>query len=215
MAIPVDQNRRYVLGVAASLLAVSSLSPAANLLLTPRQSEGPFYPVKIPLDHDNDLVTVAGRSAMAEGEIVNVVGQVLDKSGKPLNRAQVEIWQCDNNGRYHHPGDRRNTPLDANFQGYGRFTTGEDGAYRFRTIKPVSYPGRAPHIHFIISGPGFEPLTTQMYLAGHPQNERDFLFNNAGDKKLRDSLSVRFEPAADGVPLGHFNIVLAADGRHA
>ena len=134
----------------------------------------------------------------------------MERSGRPIVNAQVEIWQCDANGRYHHPWDRREAPLDPNFQGYGRFQTGADGAYRFRTIKPVSYPGRAPHIHFAISGHGMEPLVTQMYVAGAPENTRDGLLNRIRDRAARESVIVEFktQPDVPGELVARFDIVL-------
>lgn len=217
----VDSMRRRVLGAALSgvglaLVGAPARTLAAHLKRTPRQSRGPFYPAELPLDKDNDLVTVAGRPGIARGEIADVVGRILDDHGRPLANAQVEIWQCDANGRYRHPWDRRDAPLDPNFQGYGQFLTGPDGGYRFRTIKPVPYPGRAPHIHFAISGPGFEPLITQMYVAGAPENERDFLLNGIPDPRARQRLIVPFGKAAGdegGSLVARFDIVLAADGR--
>ena len=214
-------ERRRLLSAGLSAVALTAFSPALlraaqQYTVTPRQTEGPFYPSNLPLDKDNNLVTVAGRPEKARGEIVDVVGQILDERGRPVARARIEIWQCDAFGRYHHPRDPRvNVPRDANFQGYGQYVTDSDGGYRFRTIKPVPYPGRAPHIHFIVSGPNFEPLTTQMYVAGAPENERDFLLNNIPNPKARQSLMVSFEPAvADGIQaVGRFDIVLAADGR--
>lgn len=219
MSTAIDSKRRRLLRVslaAAGLRLLGGLPAARAALLapTPPQSKGPFYPPQLPLDQDNDLVTVAGRNETAQGEIVNVMGRILDERGKPVSAARVEIWQCDANGRYHHPWDRRDdVPLDPNFQGYGRFVTGADGGYRFRTIKPVPYPGRAPHIHFIISGPGFEPLITQMYVAGAPENASDFLLNSLPDPAARRRLLVEFAPAGDRI--GEFDIVLAADGRFA
>jgi protocatechuate 3,4-dioxygenase beta subunit len=221
MSHRVDLTRRFLIrtGVSALTLGLTSAplpAWAAQLLRTPRQTRGPFYPTEIPLDHDNDLVTVAGQPGLAKGAIANVVGRVVDESGRPLRQARVEIWQCDVNGRYRHPWDRRDVPLDPSFQGYGHVVTGTDGAYRFRTIKPVPYPGRAPHIHFAISGPGFEPLVTQLYVAGAPENASDGVLNGIRDAKARQSLVVAFESAA-GTPggelLARFDIVLAADGR--
>ena len=179
-------------------------------MLTPRQSRGPFYPVEYPLDQDNDLVHVKGRSESARGEVVVVHGRVLDERGRPVVHSRVEIWQCDANGRYHHPRDRRNAPLDENFQGWGRFETASDARYWFRTIRPVPYPGRAPHIHFVVSGPDFEPLVTQMYVDGAPENERDRLFRSIRDPRQRESLLVRFAADSDlgGVTAGAFDIVL-------
>jgi protocatechuate 3,4-dioxygenase beta subunit len=215
-----DPSRRRVLAGSLSTLGLLAMTPlarlaAAELILTPPQTRGPFYPLTIPLDSDNDLVRVEGRARIAKGEITNVVGRVLDERGHPVARARIEIWQCNAYGRYHHPGDRQNAPLDPNFQGYGRFVTGTDGAYRFRTIKPVPYPGRAPHIHFAVSGPAIEPLVTQMYVAGAPENERDWILNNIRDPRARTSLIVPFAPST-GTPgelLAKFDLVLVADGR--
>jgi protocatechuate 3,4-dioxygenase beta subunit len=214
-----DPTRRRVIRVGLSAVGLVLVGApvqiqAAQLVRTPRQSRGPFYPTPLPFDKDNDLVTVTGRSALARGEIANVIGRVLDERGRPVPTARVEIWQCDANGRYRHPGDRRDVPLDPNFQGYGQFITGPDGGYRFRTIKPVPYPGRAPHIHFAISGRDFEPLMTQMYVAGAPENERDFLLSSIPDP-ARQRLIVPFESEpSHGVALvARFDIVLAAGGR--
>lgn len=205
-------RRRLLARTAASLAAAGSAvgAGASALVLTPRQSRGPFYPAEYPLDQDNDLVDVEGRSVPAQGEVVVVHGQVLDERGRPAAHSRVEIWQCDVNGRYHHPRDRRNAPLDENFQGWGRFETASDGRYWFRTIRPVPYPGRAPHIHFAVSGPDFEPLVTQMYVDGAPENERDRLFRSIRDPRQRESVLVRFaaDPDLGGVPAGAFDIVL-------
>jgi protocatechuate 3,4-dioxygenase beta subunit len=169
------------------------------------------------LDKDNDLVRIAGQSGLAKGQIVDVVGRIVNERGRPVPNARVEIWQCDANGRYRHPWDRRNAPMDPNFQGYGRYLTGSDGTYRFRTIKPVPYPGRAPHIHFAISGPDFTPLITQMYVAGAPENTWDPLLNGISDTKARQRLLVAFKNNGAGQDtdlIGYFEIVLAADGRY-
>lgn len=219
MSHSVEVTRRRLLRVvlAAAGLGLAPLPAwAEKLLRTPPQTRGPFYPLELPLERDNDLVTVAGGSGLAKGEIANVAGRVLDEAGRPLRPARVEIWQCDANGKYRHPWDRREVPPDPNFQGYGQFVTGADGAYRFRTIKPVPYPGRTPHIHFAISGPGFEPLVTQLYVAGAPQNAGDFVLQGIRDPGARQSVIVPFErPAGEprGDLLARFDIVLAADGR--
>ncbi len=168
---------------------------AASVLIgTPAQTRGPFYPLELPLDSDNDLVRVKGRAGVARGEITDLVGQVLDRRGRPAAGTLVEIWQCDANGRYHHPWDRRGVPLDENFQGYGSFVTDADGRYRFRTIKPVAYPGRAPHIHFSVKAENAAPLVTQMYVAGAPENPRDGILNRIRDPNQRQALLVDFRP---------------------
>jgi protocatechuate 3,4-dioxygenase beta subunit len=219
MADGVDRTRRRILGTGLTALALLTAgrplpARAQQLLRTPRQSRGPFYPLELPLERDNDLVTVGGRTGLAQGEITNVVGRILDEAGRPIRQARVEIWQCNAHGRYHHPWDRREAPLDPNFQGYGQSVTGADGGYRFRTIKPVPYPGRAPHIHFAVSGPDFEPLITQMYVAGAPENARDFLLTAIADPTARQRLVVPFErPAGSAELLAQFDIVLARDGR--
>ena len=208
----VSVGRRTTLAaLAAGVTGIASgRIHAAALLPTPAQTRGPFYPQELPLDSDNDLVRVSGRGTLARGEITDLAGRILDPRGRPVAGARVEIWQCDAYGRYHHPWDRRHVPVDENFQGYGRFVTNAEGAYRFRTIKPVPYPGRAPHIHFAVSAPGGETLVTQLYAAGAPENEGDFILNRIRDPKLKSSLIVPFTPAGGGVAEfeARFDIVL-------
>lgn len=214
----VNWARRRLLGATLSTVAVTlaggtPLALASHVMRTPPQSRGPFYPLQLPLDKDNDLVTVAGRSGVAKGQVTHVVGRVLDEHGQPVAKARVEIWQCDANGRYRHPGDQGGAPQDPSFQGYGEFMTGSDGAYRFRTIRPVPYASRAPHIHFAIRGPRVQPLITQLYVEGAPENQRDFLLNGISDPDARRSLVVPFErdPALpSGELVARFDIVLAA-----
>ena len=176
---------------------------------TPAQTEGPFYPDRLPLDRDNDLTMVAGRQAPAEGEITDLTGRILDMNGKPLRGVIIEIWQVDNNGHYIHSGDA-GAGNDANFQGFGRFETGQDGAYRFRTIKPVPYPGRTPHIHVKLQKGGRDLLTTQMYVQGHSLNERDGLLRSIRDPGQRASVLVPFLPSKElpGTLAARFDIVL-------
>lgn len=213
-------SRRRVLasGLSAAALSPVALSPVlAALVPTPRQSLGPFYPRLKPLDSDTDLVAVAGHGKRAAGQVAHIMGRVLDAAGRPARGARVEIWQCDALGRYHHPRDAGREGRgggDPNFQGYGRTALSEDGAYRFRTIRPVPYPGRAPHIHFAVSGPGFEPLITQMYVAGEPRNADDWILNSVRDAPARASLIVELAPAAEiepGALKGVFDIVLGGN----
>jgi len=184
----------------------------SGLVGTPRQTLGPFYPVEWSGDIDNDLVVVTGEAAQAMGTVLRVKGRVLDLSGSPVAGARVEIWQCDANGIYLHPRDMdEGRRRDGQFQGRGRTTTAGNGAYEFRTIRPVPYPGRTPHIHFQVERPSDRPLVTQMYVAGEPLNERDAILAAIRDPRQRDSVIVRLEPA-DGIEAGSlgatFDIVL-------
>ena len=188
-------NRRHLVKGALVLGATAVLPQGlrAALIPTPRQTPGPFYPRDLPLDSDNDLVSVAGRDKQAEGQVLHIFGRVFDQGGRALSGLRVEIWQCDALGRYHHPRDSGG--LDPNFQGFGRMAVDPEAGYRFRTIKPVPYPGRAPHVHFAVAGRGIERLTTQMYVAGDPLNAKDFLFRRLNaDAKAR--VSVRPYPGA-------------------
>lgn len=183
--------RRLTLG--AALFAVPGAF-AEQLTRTPPQTEGPFYPDKLPLDTDNDLIVVNDGVTPAVGEIAWVSGRVLDERGEPIRNALVEIWQCDNNGAYLHSGTGNREKRDANFQGFGRFLTGSTGEYLFRTIKPVAYPGRAPHIHYAIKRKGRKELITQCYIEGHAGNERDGIWKSITDAKARKSVTIPFVP---------------------
>jgi len=169
-----DKDRRRLL---AALLLATPVLAGSRLLATPAQSAGPFYPLELPLDDDNDLTRVADRTGVAAGRLTELSGRLLDLNGRPVTDARIEIWQCDANGRYRHPGDRRQAALDENFQGHGQTRTDRAGNYRFRTIRPVPYPGRTPHIHIAVFAPHSPPLVTQLYIKGEAGNAGDFLFN--------------------------------------
>jgi protocatechuate 3,4-dioxygenase beta subunit len=189
-------RRRFLAKFAAAgtALAISPLAFAEELLRTPAQTEGPFYPDKLPLDTDNDLLIINDAITPAVGEITHLTGRILDAGGAPVRNAVVEIWQCDSGGVYHHAGDRNRAKIDANFQSFGRFTTGNAGEYYFRTIKPVPYPGRTPHIHYKIKKAGKELLTTQCYVKNHPGNAKDGVYRGIRDPKLQDAVTVDFAP---------------------
>jgi protocatechuate 3,4-dioxygenase, beta subunit len=206
--------RRRMLEVLVGCAAGSSLWSKANataLPLTPRQTAGPFYPLAFPADSDNDLVQIAGHPGMAMGTITHITGRILDPVGRGISGARVEIWQCDSDGRYHYVHDEQaDRPLDENFQGYGQTITDAAGGYRFRTIRPVPYPGRTPHIHFAVSGAGLPRFTTQMYVAGEPLNERDSILMAVRDPAARARLTVPLRPAPEietGALAGTFDIV--------
>ena len=170
----------------ASLLAAlpsASFLLAAELAKTPRMTEGPFYPDKLPLDTDNDLLVITDGITSAVGQISHVTGRVLGVDGAPIRNCLVEIWQCDNEGAYLHSGTSNAEKRDRNFQGYGRFLTDSEGRYYFRTIKPVAYPGRTPHIHFAVSRDRERLLTTQLFVKGDAGNDRDGIYQSLGDTK--------------------------------
>jgi protocatechuate 3,4-dioxygenase, beta subunit len=207
------QRREILLGAAAAILAPSlpAFAQGARLVVTPGQTEGPFYPVSLPTDMDSDLVRVQGRETQALGQVAHVGGRVLNRRGEPVRGAMVEIWQCDANGIYNHPRQPGLQRRDAAFQGYGRSEAAADGRYSFRTIRPVAYPGRTPHIHFKVHAPGAGRLTTQMYIAGERQNATDGLLSGIRDRAARESVIVRLDPADTleaGALKGTFDIVL-------
>jgi protocatechuate 3,4-dioxygenase beta subunit len=148
------------LALAAPVRALAESEPTRPMAL------GPFYPVVKPLEQDADLTHLAGHKARAKGQILELVGRVLDHEGRPVPRARVELWQANAAGRYSHHGDTNPAPLDPDFQGYGVQTTDKDGRYRFLTVRPAPYPAgsymRAAHIHFDVEG-RYSRLITQMY----------------------------------------------------
>jgi protocatechuate 3,4-dioxygenase beta subunit len=205
--MPIDRRRRALVAGSAAL-AAAGLAPAFAATLTPPQTAGPFYPDQKPLDDDSDLTRVRGQAGVARGEITDLAGRVLDPNGRPIPGARVEIWQCDANGRYRHSHERGSADADASFQGFGHVVTGDDGGYRFRTIKPVPYPGRTPHIHYLVVVPGDGHLVTQLYIDGEPRNAADFLFNRLSEAS-RLAASAAFEPdPASGILKATFDIVL-------
>ena len=161
---------------------------------TPRMTEGPFYPNTFPRDVDADLTRVEGRAGVAQGTSLEVTGRVVDRTGRPRAGARVEIWQCDAQGQYHHVGGPEG---DANFQGFGFTTTDAEGRYAFRTIKPVPYPGRTPHIHFNVVEGNRRRLTSQMFIEGESGNARDGLYRSLGpEAKL---VTMKLESAGAGL----------------
>jgi protocatechuate 3,4-dioxygenase beta subunit len=161
------------------------LGALAALAPTPRQGEGPFYPDNLPRDLDNDLVKIEGMAREAGGEILRLGGRVLKADGQPLEGAAVEIWQCDQTGRYIHSRDGGPGGNDQGFQGIGRSAVASDGGYGFRTIRPVAYTGRTPHIHAKVYAANGRQLTTQIYVAGEPGNDRDSLYRRLSPEERR------------------------------
>lgn len=177
-------NRRSFL---KGFLSALPLSVSPQMLFaaapTPSETEGPFYPLIAQKDKDFDLTRIQGREGVAKGKVIEIIGNVLDTNGKPIEDATVDLWQANAAGRYRHHRDRNRAPLDPNFQGWAIVHSGREGQFRFKTIFPGSYPAsaewiRPPHIHFKVSKPGFVKLTTQMYFPEHPLNEKDLLLLN-------------------------------------
>ncbi|WP_395710319.1 protocatechuate 3,4-dioxygenase [Reyranella sp.] len=195
-------SRRLLLAAAgASLLPLGA--NAAGLLATPGQTEGPFYPTAFPADMDNDLVQVRGQAARAMGTVLHLEGRVLDLDGKPIQGALMEIWQCDAQGLYDHPRQPGRERRDSAFQGYGRMLVSGDGRYSFRTLKPVAYAGRSPHIHVKVATSAGRLLTSQFYIAGDTGNDRDGVFRGIRDPRQRALVEMKLAPAP-GVETGAF-----------
>ena len=202
-----ESRRRIIgyLGVAAVAPLVPTPALGQDRAPTPRMTEGPFYPQMLPDDSDADLTRVTGRSGRAQGTPLGVTGRVVDRSGRAIAGARVEIWQCDALGRYHHVGEAESS-IDPHFQGFGAMIADADGRYRFQTIKPVPYSGRAPHIHFTVARGERRVLTSQMFVEGEPGNERDGLYRHLG----REAKLVTMRLAQAGEMLrGQLDIVLA------
>ncbi|OYV85233.1 MAG: hypothetical protein B7Z73_13980, partial [Planctomycetia bacterium 21-64-5] len=192
----VPHRRAFLAALSAGFFTTRGLFAEQMLLPTPSMTEGPFYPDRLPLDRDNDLLIVNDQITPAVGTITHLTGRVLTPSGSPVDDATVEIWQCDAHAVYLHTADSRpkDAQRDKNFQGFGRFTTGASGEYRFRTIKPVPYPGRpAPHIHVKVKRGDRELLTTQIFIRGHEGNARDGIVNSARDLVDRELLLADFK----------------------
>src|SRR5262245_30461329 len=180
------RRRVLELGIAAAAAWVVpwSRALAASREPTAPETEGPFYPPELAadpslfvFDDDNDLIWRAGAASFARGTVLELTGRVLDTSGGALPNLELHVWQCDAGGRYHHTADTNPVTLDPGFQGFGRTVSDGDGRYAFRTIAPVPYPGRTPHIHFKLKDAGgSELLTTQMYVAGEPRNASDAIY---------------------------------------
>lgn len=208
-------NRREMIQRAA-FTAAAMTSPglfAEEMTQTAFQTEGPFYPNKLPLDTDNDLLIINDSITPAIGEVTHLTGRVLSLSGEPIRNALVEIWQVDNNGVYIHTEAPDQAKLDGNFQGFGRFLTNSKGEYYFRTIKPVQYGPRTSHIHLAVKQGPKRMLTTQIYTKGDPRNKRDRILNSITDPIARDMLIAEYKPLAGsktGELAVNFDVVIGA-----
>ena len=197
-----------------TLMVAAGDTVGRDLVITPRQTEGPFYPDKYPVDTDNDLVVINNSTQKAGGDIVHLTGVITDSKGKPLENAVIEIWQADSNRVYIHSQSPDQEKRDKNFQGFGRVITGSSGEYYFRTLMPVSYTmgriTRAPHIHFLVMVNGKRMLTSQIYIKGNGLNDRDMVLQGIKNKKQREALQPEFVPQKneDNEYYVNFNIVI-------
>ncbi len=215
MSMPSNQRRAFLQTMAFSAAYFTTRGLfAEELFHTPRLTEGPFYPDKLPLDKDNDLLIINDSTTPAIGEITHLTGRILDAKGDPIRDATIEIWQCDANAVYLHSRDSepKMQQQDKNFQGFGRFTTGSTGEYRFRTIKPVPYPGRpAPHIHVKVLKGDRELITTQVMMRGHEGNARDGVYCGVRDLIDRELILADWKKVPDskiGEWSANFDVVL-------
>jgi protocatechuate 3,4-dioxygenase, beta subunit len=201
------------LGFTAAFFSVPGLFAEELTRKTPWVEEGPFYPPRLPLDTDNDLVIVNDSTTPAVGQVAHISGRLMDTKGDPIRNATIELWEADSRGVYLADQGNRSR-FDAHFQGFGRFLTGSTGEYYFRTIKPVSYSGRpAPHVHFKVKKQGRQPYTTQLFVKGDPGNERDRIWRRIGDEPTQALVTVDFVPIRQsrvGELAARFDIVLGA-----
>jgi len=206
-----DRRQFVQTATATSLFYTTAGLFAEQLQPSAQMGEGPFYPDRLPLDTDNDLLIINDSITPAVGTITHLRGTVRDTKGSPLRNAFVEIWQVDNSGSYIHSQSSNKAKSDKNFQGYGRFMTSSSGEYYFRTIKPVAYPGRTPHIHIAVSTNGKRIFTSQILEKGNRSNETDGLYRRVPDPKLRETFLAEYKPVKN-CPLGSvdagFNVVL-------
>ena len=171
------------------------------LTTTSPQILGPFYPLGKP-SKGGDLTRIDGRPGIAQGQVVHLGGRVLNRAGEPVRRAKMEIWQANMHGRYTHPNDQHDAPLDENFEGFAMIETDDDGYYNLKTIKPGAYPSgpdtmRPSHIHFDVWGKT-ERLITQMYFAGDPHHVEDRWLQSSG--RQQSIVMPMLDPLGDMAP---------------
>jgi protocatechuate 3,4-dioxygenase beta subunit len=216
----ISTRRQFVRGAALSAATFSAPGAFAQALATAVTGDGPYYPDRLPLDTDNDLLILNDGLTPAVGEIAHFMGRLFAENGAPVRNAFIEIWQSDVNGSYIHSQGRNDGKIDANFQGYGRFLTDAEGRYYFRTIKPVPYTlqgqFRAPHIHVAVSKAGKRIMATQALVKGHEANARDLITQRIKDRKLLETLMVEYRPLPGstlGELTGNFDIRLGTTAQ--
>jgi len=191
-------RRQFIRGATLSAATLAAPGAFAQALATAVTGDGPYYPDRLPLDTDNDLLILNDGLTPAVGEIAHFTGRLFADNGSPVRNAFIEIWQSDSNGSYIHTQGRNDGKIDGNFQGYGRFLTDAEGRYYFRTIKPVPYTlqgqFRAPHIHVAVSKAGKRIMATQALVKGHDANKGDLIVERIKDPKLLETLMVEYKP---------------------
>jgi len=169
--------KNAALGAMASVIATNTQAKMS----TPREAEGPFYPITPQKDQDADLTRVEGKSGIAKGEIIEISGQVVDQDLNPIEDVTIDLWQANSFGKYHHAHDTSEAPIDEYFQSWAIIQSGTQGQFKFKTVIPGAYPlnspqQRTPHIHLKVGKHGYVPLLTQMYFPNQPLNEKDGMF---------------------------------------
>jgi len=194
----ISTRRQFIRSATLSAATLTAPGAFAQALATAVTGDGPYYPDRLPLDTDNDLLILNDGLTPAVGEIAHFTGRLFSDNGSPVRNAFIEIWQADSNGSYIHTQGRNDGKIDANFQGYGRFLTDAEGRYYFRTIKPVPYTlqgqFRAPHIHVAVSKAGKRIMATQALVKGHEANKGDLIVERIKDPKLLETLMVEYTP---------------------
>lgn len=210
-------SRRMLLGglTAAGAFTASGAGALQSGQLThrgtPQLTIGPFYPLDRPPEEDPDLTQMMGRPGSARGTVIEITGRVLTEARVPVTGANIDMWQANSVGRYHHPSDPSGGAIDPAFQGAALLRSNEQGRYRIRTVIPGPYGARARHIHFDVRGRN-RRLITQMFFPGEP-NAQDNLFRSLQDPALQRAVtaSLAGHGRADRVSVYEWDIVLAGE----
>ncbi|MBX9574382.1 MAG: hypothetical protein K2X07_01945 [Caulobacteraceae bacterium] len=204
--------RRGVLGAGLVLgLAGTGMRARDPLPVTPSVTLGPFYPVIRPADSDADLTRITGRTGRAQGQVIQLIGKMVDRQGRPIVGGRVELWQCNAAGRYAHPADPNTAPLDPDFQGFAQVDTDSQGEFRITTIKPAAYPAgpdwmRAPHIHMDAQGKSYRSSLQMMF--DDPLLAQDRVLTDFDAHELSRLIARPLDPAVDGVSRFGWTIVM-------
>ena len=205
-----DRRKFIAIGTVGTLTSSLTTSAAGVSIPTPKETEGPFYPIVAQSDTDFDLTQIEGQSGVAKGKHITVEGRVVDNIGNPIEGVTVDIWQANAAGRYQHPHDTNTAPVDENFQGWGIISTNSDGMFKFKTIIPGAYPvsdewSRPPHIHYKVTKRGYIELITQMYFPNDPLNDIDRLLLKKSPEEQKMMIS---EQSATNKDTYEYQIVL-------